>query len=417
MTQIVPRFDFRVAFKVAEDIGRTRDTNEDSHLVDPTLALFAVADGMGGHAAGEVASKLAVQEVQRSIASPRTQAAMEAYVREPSVERRRQVLARLRRAFEHANEKIRAEAAADPTKAGMGTTLDVAWLARDHAFLAHAGDGRAYLARPSAVLQLTQDHVEVENLKATGVISPHGAKNYGNSRLMNAVGVSDRIHVDTLFVDLTKGDRLLLSTDGVHGQIDGEAELGELLRTGTASDAARALVARAAQRGRDNATALVIEVADRFVKRNDDDKGFRSKDIEKAKLSPLFVDLPLASVMSALAASVEVEVEAKSIVPQVVASDMVAYIVLDGLVSCEGERHVTVGALLFPESLVGVPVNGELPIAAETSRLLRLRMDDFAEVCSTDPELSATLHRRLATHLARAKQRLPVKKKEEGKKA
>jgi serine/threonine protein phosphatase PrpC len=414
VTQIVPRFDFRVAFKVAEDIGRTRDTNEDAHLVDPTLALFAVADGMGGHAAGEVASKLAVQEVQRSIASPRTQAAMEAYVREPSVERRRHVLARLKRAFEHANEKIRAEAAADPTRAGMGTTLDVAWLARDHAFLAHAGDGRAYLARPNAVLKLTQDHVEIESLKATGVLPPHGGKNYGASRLMNAVGIAERIHVDTLFVDLTKGDRLLLSTDGVHGQIDGESELAELLRSGTASDAARALVARAAQRGRDNATALVIEVADRFVKRNDDDPGFRSKDIERAKLSPLFVDLPLASVMSALAASVEVEVEAKAIVPQVVASDMVAYIVLDGLVSCEPDRVVTVGALIFPESLVGVPVAGELPVAAETSRLLRLRADDFAEVCSTDAELSAELHRRLATHLARARQRLPPRKPKEG---
>lgn len=414
MTQIVPRFDFRIAFKAAEDIGRTRDTNEDSHLVDPSLALFAVADGMGGHAAGEVASRLAVQEVQRSIASPRSQAAMEAYVREPSVERRRQVLDRLRRAFEHANERIRSEAQHDPTRAGMGTTLDVVWLARDHAFLAHAGDGRVYLARPSAVLQLTQDHVEIESLKATGVLSPHGGKNYGNSRLLNAVGISERIHVDTLFVDLTKGDRLLLTTDGVHGQIDGEAELGELLRTGNAADAARGLVARAAQKGRDNATALVIEIADRFVKRNDDDKGFRSKDVERAQLSPLFVDLSLASVMSALAAAVEVEVEAKAIVPQVVASDLVAYIVLDGLVACEPDRVVTVGALIFPESLVGVPVSGDLPVTVETSRLLRLRADDFAEVCRSDAELSAELHRRLATHLARARQRLPSRKPKEG---
>lgn len=414
MTQIVPRFDFRVAFKVVEDIGRTRDTNEDAHLVDPSLALFAVADGMGGHAAGEVASRLAVQEVQRSIASPRSQAAMEAYVREPSVERRRAVLGRLRRAFEHANERVRAEGQSDPTRAGMGTTLDVVWLARDHAFLAHAGDGRVYLARPSTMLQLTQDHVEIESLKATGVLSPHGGKNYGNSRLMNAVGIAERIHVDTLFVDLTKGDRLLICTDGVHGQIDTEAELGELLRTGNAGDAARALIARSAQKGRDNATALVIEVADRFVKRNDDDRGFRSKDIERAQLSPLFVDLSLASVMSALAASVEVEVEAKAIVPQVVASDLVAYIVLDGLVAHDSERVVTVGALIFPESLVGVPVVGDLPIAAETCRLLRLRADDFAEVCRADAELSAELHRRLATHLARAKQRLPSRKPKEG---
>jgi serine/threonine protein phosphatase PrpC len=408
VSQIVPRFDFRIAFKVVEDIGRSRDTNEDAHLVEPSLALFAVADGMGGHAAGEVASRMAIDEVRKSISSQRSQATMEAYVRDPSLETRRQVLVRLRRAVEHANQAVRAASRADPTRAGMGTTLDVAWLARDHAFVAHAGDGRVYLARPSAVLQLTQDHAEAERLKATGVLSAH--KRGGSTRLMNAVGIADHVDVDTLFVDLTKGDRLLLCSDGVHGQIDTEAELGDLLRTGGADAAARALVARASQRGRDNATAVVIEIADRFVKRNDDDRGFRSRDVERAQLAPLFTDLPLASVMAALAAAVEIEFEPEAMVPQVVASDLVAYIVLDGLVRCEGERVVSVGALLFPESLVGVPVVGEIPVAAERARLLRLRADDFAEICAADRALSGELHRRLAIHLARARQRpLPRK--------
>jgi PPM family protein phosphatase len=404
VAQIVPRFDFRVAFKVVEDIGRSRDTNEDAHLVDPALALFAVADGMGGHAAGEVASRTAVQEVRRSIGAQRSQAIMEAYVREPTLETRRAVLGRLRRSVEHANDRVRDEARKDPTLTGMGTTLDVVWLARDHAFIAHAGDGRVYLARPSAVLQLTQDHAENDALKATGLMNPH--KRVGkHSRLMNAVGIADRIDVDTLFVDLTKGDRLLLCSDGVHGQLDSEDELSDLLRTGNAEAAARALVGRAAQRGRDNATAVVIEIAERFVKRNDDDRGFRSKDIERAQLAPLFTDLPLSTVMAALAASVEIEIEAGQIVPQVVASDFVAYIVLEGLVRCEGDRAVTVGALLFPESLVSVPTQAELPIAAERSRMLRLRADDFAEVCDADRTLSSELYRRLAVHLARAKQR------------
>ena len=403
MTQIVPRFDFRIAFKVAEDIGRSRDTNEDAHLVDLALALFAVADGMGGHPAGEVASRIAVDEVRKSIGSPRTQSAMEAYVRDPNVETRRLVLSRLRRAIEHANERVREDARVEPARAGMGTTLDVVWLARDHAFVAHAGDGRVYLARPSAVLQLTQDHVELEKLKATGVLSPHNR--HRQSRLLNAVGIADHVDVDTLFVDLGRNDRLLICTDGVHGQIDSEAELGELLRTGNADTASRALVTRAAQRGRDNATALVIEIADRFVRRSDDDRGFRSRDLERAQLAPLFADLPLPSVMAALAAAVEIEFEAGTLVPQVVASDLVAYIVLDGLVRCEGERVVTVGALLFPESLVSVPVTGDLPVAAERSRLLRLRADDFNEVCRADRALSCELYRRLAVHLARARQR------------
>jgi serine/threonine protein phosphatase PrpC len=408
VTQIVPRFDFRIAFMVAEDIGRSRDTNEDAHLVDPALALFTVADGMGGHPAGEVASHLAVEEVRKSICGPRTQSAMEHYVRDPNVETRRLVLGRLRRAVEHANLRVREAGRSDPAQSGMGTTLDVVWLARDHAFVAHCGDGRVYLARPNAVLQLTQDHVEAEKLKSTGLLSPHNRVR--TSRLINGVGIAEHVDVDTLFVDLSKGDRLLICTDGVHGQIDSEGELAELLRTGNAEAASRALVARAAQRGRDNATALVIEVAERFVRRSDDDRGFRSKDVERAQLAPLFTDLPLPSVMAALAASVEIEFEAGALVPQVVASDLVAYIVLDGLVRCEGDRVVTVGALLFPESLVSVPVSGELPIAAERSRLLRLRADDFNEVCNADRTLACELYRRLAVHLARARQRTIVKK-------
>jgi sulfur transfer complex TusBCD TusB component (DsrH family) len=291
----------------------------------------------------------------------------------------------------------------------MGTTIDVVWLARDHAFVAHAGDGRVYLARPSAVLQLTQDHAEVDALKATGLIS-HRKRHGGSSRLLNAVGLAERIDVDTLFVDLTKGDRLLICSDGVHGQIEGETELAELLRMGNAEAAARALITRASQRGRDNATALVIEVCERFVKRYDDDRGFRSKDVERAQLAPLFVELPLSSVMAALAAAIELEFEPGSTIPQVVASDLVAYIVLEGLVRCEADRVVTVGALIFPESLVQVPVTGELPVTVERTRMLRLRYDDFTEVCKVDRNLSAELHRRLATHLARARQRPSGKK-------
>jgi serine/threonine protein phosphatase PrpC len=409
VSQTVPRFDYRIDFKVLGDVGRHRDSNEDAHLVEPALALFAVADGMGGHASGEIASRLAVEEVRRSIASQRSQAIMEAYFREPTLEARRAVLARLRRSLEHANDRVRREAEAHPEHAGMGTTLDVVWLARDHAFVGHAGDGRVYLARTSTVLQLTQDHAEVESLKAKGMLSAHD-KGKRHSRLLNAVGLAEHVHVDTLFVDLSKGDRLLICSDGIHGQIDTEAELSELLRTGNVEAAARALVGKAAERGRDNATALVIEVADRFVRRSDDDRGFRSRDVERAQLAPLFIDLPLSSVMAALAAAVEIEFEAGASVPQVVASDLVAYIVLDGLVRCEGDRVVTVGALLFPESLVGVPVVGELPVVAETSRLLRLRADDFAEVCSADRDLSLELHKRLATHLARARQRSPSRR-------
>lgn len=404
MSQIVARFDYRIDFAVVEDIGKTRRAQEDAHLVEPALALFAVADGMGGHAAGEVASRLALEEVGLAIRAGRSQAIADAYIRDPSLETRRHVLARLRRVVERANERVRREAESHPEQRGMGTTLDVVWLARDHAFVAHSGDSRVYLARPSAVLQLTQDHAELDELRATGVLRPYGRASTAN-RLLNAVGLHEGVRVDTLFVDLHRGDRLLLCTDGVHGQIGGEAELGELLRTGSARDAARALVQRAAEGGRDNATALVVAIADRFVRRQETDQGMRAMDVERAQLSPLLVDLPLQRVMTALSAAVEVELEPGAAVPQVVASDFVAYIVLDGLVRYADGRLVSVGALLFAESLVAVSVAGPLPVVDQRVRLLRLRRDDFMEVCDSDPPLAVELLRRLATHLARSRQR------------
>lgn len=401
--QIVPRFDFRITFKVAEDIGRSREQNEDAYLVAPDLALFAVADGMGGHAAGEIASRVAVEAVRESIGGETSQRVIDAYVRAPTLETRRKVFARLRRAVEYANEKVREAAQGRDERRGMGTTLDVAWLARDHVFIAHAGDSRIYLARSQAVLQLTQDHAELEALRATGLLSPH-ARTHTANRLMNAVGLKESVAVDTLFVDVTRGDRILLCTDGVHGQIDGESDLSDLLRAPTVHDAAKGLVARAALRGRDNATAVVIEVNDAFVRRKVSDRGVRAKDLERAKSSPLLLDLPISKAMGALAAAVEVEVPEGDIVPQVVASDLVCYIVLDGLVRIAPRRLVSVGALIFPESLVGVTAVGDLPVAESQTRLLRLRGDDFNEVCDSDPALGKELFQRLSNHLARVLQ-------------
>jgi hypothetical protein len=219
--------------------------------------------------------------------------------------------------------------------------------------------------------------------------------------LLNAVGLGDSVLVDTVFVDLRPGDRLLLCTDGVHGQRPCEAALGEVLRRGNESDAASALVLEVAPSGRDNATAVVVDICERFVAREDSDPGPLSMSLRSIAYSPLFEGLPHASLLSALAAAVEVEYPAGEVIPQAVASDLVTYIVLDGLVSLGGGRLVGMGALLFAESLVEVGVRGLRPVARERARLLRIRGDDFREVCAADPTLGALLFQRVATYLAR----------------
>lgn len=401
MPSILPRFDFRTTFGVATDTGSKRQNNEDAHALVPELAVFAVADGMGGHRAGEVAARLAIEEVLAALGSPTAIRAVERYVASAGLESRRKVLSALRRAVELANARIRREALANPEYSGMGTTLDVVWLARDHAFIAHAGDGRVYLARSRAVLQLTSDHT----LAARPSRAPDGlaltlSESSVGSGVTNALGLSDAVQVDTLFVDVSPRDRLLLCTDGIHGQLSGEPEVSELIRSGAPDATARAFVTRAGEGGRDNATAVVIEIGDRFVKRPDRDRGLSPADLENARQSPLLVDLPLPLALTALSAAVEIELPAGESIPRTIANDLVSYIVLEGLVKHPDGRSVGPGALLYPESLVGVWGQAGAPLAEQASRLLRVRADDFAEICS-EPRYAAELYRRLAAHLAR----------------
>ncbi|MEB2323651.1 MAG: protein phosphatase 2C domain-containing protein [Sorangiineae bacterium] len=401
MGVVVPHFDFRVAVGVAADTGRTRADYEDRALVAPERAFFALADGMGGHAAGELAAQLAVEEARAAVAGEASERVREHYAASPNAETRRAMLARLRRVVARANERVRAEAAGRPDVAGMGATLDLVWLARDHAFIAHTGDGRVYLARAHTVIQLTQDHAEREEALARGAASPHGHR-ATTSRLLHAVGLAHEVRVDTLFVDLARGDRLLLATDGVHAQVGDEAELSRLLRAGSPEEAARGLVARAAERGRDNATAIDIEVGERFVRRPAADRGLSADELARARSSPLLTGLSSSEVFGALAAAVEVELDAGQPVPRVLASDLVAYLVLDGLIRASDGRVLGAGALLFAESLAGVWSDEPLPTVTHTARLLRIRADDFDEVCRSDHALAAALYRRLAAHLARA---------------
>lgn len=398
MPSILPRFDFRAEYALANDIGTSREHYEDAALLAPQIGVFAVADGMGGHLAGEVAAKLAVDEVQRALSGRTAQRALEAYVARADLDSRRRVFAELKRAMERANSVIRADSEQNPDHRGMGTTLDVVWFARDHAFIAHAGDGRVYLARQRAVLQLTQDHTAQSTANTDGfgrLLRPSQG-----SGITNALGINEVVTVDMLFVDVSRGDRLLICSDGVYGQIEGESELSDLLREGPPAHAAQGLIGRAARLGRDNATAIVIEVGDRFVKRSDHDRGLNAADLERARQSPLLVDLPLSFALTALSAAVEIEVGEGESVPRAAASDLACYIVLDGVVRYADERRVGAGALLYAESLVGVLGPGEPPVCEQTSRLLRVRADDFAEIC-TDPRLGAELYRRLAQHLAR----------------
>lgn len=396
--RVLPHFDFRVASASRTVRGHDRSANEDAVLCRPDLALFGLADGMGGHGSGEVASGLALRAAAESLATEAARSVVARYARSPSLDRRREVFGLLHTAMHEAHEVVRGAGAGD--RQGMGTTLDLLLLARDRAFLAHVGDARAYLVRPLATVQLTHDHTLFDTLRTTGKRSRPEARS--PTPLSNSLGNRDEVVVDTLSVDVSAADRVVLCTDGVFEALDAEAALAAVGAGGAPGamlDRLLGLADRSA--GRDDMSAIVISIEDRFVRRATD-AGPRALDLATVSASPLLSDLPPAAVLSALAAAVEIELQAGDEVPCTLAGDRVAYLVLGGSVALPDGRVLGASALLLAESLLDVAMHGRMPAVVEQARLLRIRYDDFREVCSHDAGLAAQLYRRIAKHLATA---------------
>lgn len=396
--QVLPRFDYRVDYASATGRGAARDNNEDVLLCRPDMALFGIADGMGGHAAGEIAAALSLEVCEREIGTKAATRLLDKYAANPKLDNRRAVFDLLGRVIQTANEAVLDAGRQDSNRRGMGTTLDIVLLVRDRAFVAHVGDSRAYLVRRTATLQLTNDHAAFDSLRVTGKRTP--TARWGRSPLANSIGARPNVQVDTLFVDLAPRDRLVMCTDGVFGVIHSDSQLAELCSAPSARDiCARLLNHVREQFGHDDATAVVIRVGERFVARRGD-PGPRALDMAVVSASPLLIDLPPSAVFNTLAASVEIELDAGEEVPRAVANDRVAYLILDGAVQLPGGRILGASGLLMAESLLDVARRGRLPEVLERARLLRIRHDDFRQVCSHDPLLAAQLYMRLARHLA-----------------
>ncbi|HET9771489.1 MAG TPA: Stp1/IreP family PP2C-type Ser/Thr phosphatase [Acidimicrobiia bacterium] len=229
----------RIAQGFRTDVGRGRPENEDSILVDAAHGLYAVADGMGGHRAGEVASATAIETLQDSYLGGRP----------------------IDRAIEEANAAVFARAAEDAALRGMGTTLTAVAVDGGTALLGHVGDSRAYLLREGPVTQVTDDHSLVEQLVREGRLTPEEAQNHPQRAIITrALGVDAEVQVDTYRVDLRPGDRLLLCSDGLTTMLPDETIGATLRRHADPQQAADTLVDMANQAGGDdNITVLILD--------------------------------------------------------------------------------------------------------------------------------------------------------------
>ena len=246
------------------DVGVVRDHNEDSAHMEPEQGFFIVADGMGGHAAGEVASAMAVETVKKTLEAARGE--IDQFKKNPTDAGRRQLVQLLQNAVLQAHQAVYQRGQSESDKAGMGTTLDVVLVAGAEAFVAHVGDSRTYLVRDGKSSQITTDHTVAEVLVIEGKLTIEEAQvSPLRTILVNAIGVSADVGVEMAHVTLKRHDKILLCSDGLHDYFPVEEEIAQRLTTDKPGDALKEMVELAKTRGgHDNITGVAVYVAELF---------------------------------------------------------------------------------------------------------------------------------------------------------
>ena len=249
------------------DTGRQRSANEDSYFA--RAPVFAVADGMGGAQAGEVASKIAARAFESGVDSER-----------PGEDQ-------LRRLAEQANHEIHELANKDDTRAGMGTTLTAAMIREDEVSLAHVGDSRAYRFRNGKLKQLTDDHSLVEELRRQGRLTDEQAHEHPQrSIITRALGPEAEVDVDTMTYPARGGDVFLLCSDGLTAMVD-DAKIAEIIAAATSLDAGVESLVHEANRlgGRDNITVVAFRLEEVGVPVAEEDATLVGPSAEEAGLT------------------------------------------------------------------------------------------------------------------------------------
>jgi serine/threonine protein phosphatase PrpC len=385
-----------IRFYAATDVGKVRDHNEDNFLVDKKLSLFIVADGMGGHAAGEVASAIAVRTVHEEI--KREKELLDDYAAGATGASKvttKDVVALLEHAVQRACSKIHEEARADPAKRGMGTTLSALLVVGHQGFIAHVGDSRIYLARGARIQQVTEDHTVYNELIKRGKLTREQIeKVQQKNAITRAVGVYERVEVDTLVIELIAGDTLVLASDGLHGYLETAEDLREPLAL-EGDESVKALITLANERGgKDNITTLVVKVGEEGA---DDAARARRLALKRDVLAnmPLFARLTERELLRVMQ-SVEVRAfaDGASVIKEGDKGDEL-FIVLEGKVRVSrGEQtltHLGPGEHVGEMALIRSVPRSATVTAVGDAELIAIRRADFFEILRKEHEVAVKM--------------------------
>jgi PPM family protein phosphatase len=373
-------------------VGRRRKIYEDSLLIDAELHVYAVADGMGGHSGGEVASKRAVEAFREQVRA--NAAVMQRLAEDASPENRLAAQIVVDRAVQAASADIYAFAEKNPQHRGMGTTFVGLVAAGSCAVLGHVGDSRIYLVRKGHVHRLTEDHTFVASQLRSGQITPEeAATSPYKSVLVRGVGTQASVEVDTLVLEFVEGDVFLLCSDGLHGYLPDE-EIPALVADVKHRELPARLVELAnARGGKDNITAIVLRSTGEGAADDDTvDAGAKMDVLEQLPLFYHFTYKERAAMLS-VAQSRQFDAGAEIVAEGSMGDEF--YVVVRGRVVVEkgGVEIATLGAGgHFGEmGLVESQPRSATVRALEPTRVLSFAQTDVMNLMRREPNLSVKL--------------------------
>ena len=383
-----------IEYWASTDVGRKRSHNEDNYLIDKDMRLFVVADGMGGHASGEVASAMAVHTIRDIVSGQRD--LIEA-VHDEDPGSHMEVCTLLEYAVHIACEKIFEKAKLEPEKRGMGTTVVALLLIGTRGYIAYVGDSRIYLLRGGIVYQLTEDHSLMNELVRRGKIradefddSPYA--NFKNA-MTRAVGPHEIVEVDTLDFDMVPGDAFLLCSDGLYEYMEDE-DIARGLAITDIQDIPRQFIDMANTRGgKDNITALVIKVPE------DESSGARAAEVnftlDTLKKIPLFKQLSYQQLVRVMNLARIVDMEPDQVICKQGESGQELFVILRGSIRLEaGGTIITTlpqGSHFGEMALIDSVPRSVTAVADEPGKLLTISRHDFFEILRKEAPLAVKL--------------------------
>lgn len=376
------------------DVGRKRAHNEDAIVIDDDLGLYIVADGMGGHAGGEVASAAATSAVRRWLGEHREQIR-----RFDDTGAARDTLIRLvEEAIQLATREVYAIARGESGKAGMGTTLTMVLVAGTIGVMGHVGDSRLYLRRRGRAYQLSDDHTYVNEMVRRGITTVEAAKAgpYANV-ITRAVGIQPTVRVDTLLFDILPGDTLLLCSDGLSRYVEKLDDMGDLLDADHVAGLPARLVAIANERGgADNISAIVLRADG---EPGDGDGQTRTTEVnlklDTLKHVAIFRHLDMSELCKVLGIVRSVDVGAGDVVIREGEHSDALYAIVDGRMQIERAGQ-PIRSLLAGEHFGEMALFNDRPRSATVTalsagRLLMIERDRFNELLKKEAQLGVKL--------------------------